>query len=276
MIQPYFEGTPGLIVCEDDVRRLILSNQKKEKHAWLNQSMYQNAVKFLTTLFIVFVIGFVALNAPALYIKFRFYFQNEVLPPSTSTSGSIPNLPVPGQALLPKPQVSSAPAETKPKLADNHIYINRIGVDAPIIWDISNDNNTVLKNLQNGVVQLKSTAKPGENGNIFIVGHSSNLPWIKGDYNHIFALITDLKGGDVITIMYQGKEYNYRVTDSKVINPDDLSVLNSNHAQLTLMTCVPIGTNLRRLVVIAQPIDNLNLKPAPAASTGTGLLPSVR
>jgi len=40
-------------------------------------------------------------------------------------------------------------------------------------------NNIFMNELENGIIRYPGSAKPGENGNSFIFGHSSNFPWIK-------------------------------------------------------------------------------------------------
>lgn len=272
MIQPYFEATPGLIVSEDDVRRLILS---AEKHNWLNESTTKRLSKAITSLLLIIVVGYGLFNAPAFFLRTQFYMETNVFDVPNTVSSGLPSNYNPGLPLVQTGKVNTTP--TQSSLEDNHIFINRIKVNAPINWDIENNNDAVLKGLETGVAALKGTAKPGENGNIFIVGHSSNYLWAKGDYKHVFALLPQVTNGDLITITYHNTPYVYRVSDIKTVNPDDTSVLKSDSAQLSLMTCVPLGTNLKRLVVIAKPIGNTTTKPFYQSAESTGnLLPAVK
>jgi len=65
-----------------------------------------------------------------------------------------------------------------------------------------------------------------------------------------------LKVGDEIGITWQGKLYHYIVKGSKVIWPHQEEVLEqSREKKLTLVTCTPIGTANRRLIVEAIPVD---------------------
>lgn len=100
------------------------------------------------------------------------------------------------------------------------------------------------------------TALPGEVGNAFITGHSV-LPRFADpkNYNAIFTKLPDLEIGDKIDVEMGGKNYQYIVEYSKVVNPKDLSVLSpisDNGKNLTLMTCVPPGTSIKRLVVVTS------------------------
>lgn len=100
------------------------------------------------------------------------------------------------------------------------------------------------------------TAIPGEVGNSFITGHSV-LPEFADtkNYRAIFTKLSDLEIGDDIAAIVDGKTYHYIVQYSKVVDPKDTSVLlplSPTGRNLTLMSCVPPGTNLKRIVIIAN------------------------
>lgn len=137
---------------------------------------------------------------------------------------------------------------------DNTVFIPKIGVQAPIGWDTPTDQ--VTAGLVKNVVHLQGTSKPGENGNIFLTGHSSNYWWVKGDYNTVFALLPQLEVGDEIIVTYKGGFHHYKVTGKEEMKNTEVSKhLDSDKEKLTIMTCVPVGTNLRRLLVYADPIN---------------------
>lgn len=139
------------------------------------------------------------------------------------------------------------------KYDDNTIVIPKIGVKAPVIWEVA--GGKVMDSLQNGVVHLAGTARPGEAGNAFLTGHSSNYWWRGGDFNSVFALLPELKEGDEIFVIFHGKIKKYQVSQSVEVKRTEVSsYVSASSEQLTLMTCVPIGTNLRRLLVIAEPV----------------------
>ncbi len=100
------------------------------------------------------------------------------------------------------------------------------------------------------------SALPGEIGNSFITGHSV-LPQFANSQNYraIFTNLSDLEIGDDVFIQTEGQTLHFVVQYAKVVNPHDLSVLlpiSASGRNLTLMTCVPPGTNLKRLVVITS------------------------
>lgn len=148
-------------------------------------------------------------------------------------------------------------AEVKPtQYNDFRILIPKLNIVAPIIPDVDgNDKDAYFKALESGVAHYKGTAKPGDGSNIFIFGHSSFYFWKPGDYKEIFKPLDGLEKGDVIIIWREGKEYKYTVTEIKLVEPTEVSVLNPTKTeQLTLMTCWPPGTTEKRLIVIAKPI----------------------
>jgi LPXTG-site transpeptidase (sortase) family protein len=166
------------------------------------------------------------------------------------------------------------------------LRINKINVTAPVLFDQTTVNEwAFLQALHNGVVHYPGTAVPGQPGNVVIFGHSSGQWWAPGHYKFIFTLLNKLAYGDKIYIDYQGTRYIYRVSNTKVVLPTDLSVLNQSSGHiLTLMTCTPVGTSAKRLIVQAQqivpkpPADTAANSPAagPATANGQAALPGAQ
>jgi len=147
---------------------------------------------------------------------------------------------------------------------DTRIIIPRINQNVPVIT-ISNEalvnrdwarlEQEIQEALQDGVVHYPGTSFPGEPGNIVITGHSSYFLWDPGRFKDVFALLHDVKIGDKIYIYYGQDQYIYEVYDTKVVMPTEVDVLMQDGGdKLTLITCTPVGTNLKRLVIFAKPI----------------------
>ncbi|MFA5157636.1 MAG: class D sortase [Patescibacteria group bacterium] len=132
------------------------------------------------------------------------------------------------------------------------LTIPKINITAPVIEGVDPTNKEIYnQKLQNGVALMAGSPLPGDKGNIFIYGHSSAT--VASKYDKIFAKLNDLKQADQLTIRHNDKEYNYSVTAKKIVEPTDLSVLEPTKDEtLTLMTCWPVGTNEKRLVVISK------------------------
>jgi len=110
-------------------------------------------------------------------------------------------------------------------------------------------------NLEKSLIQYPQTALPGQVGNTVIFGHSV-LPQFYNpkSYLTIFSTLHKLKIGDPIFIDYDGSHYQYTVTEMYEVKADDFSVLDQRFDSkiITLITCSPPGTYLRRLVVKAE------------------------
>jgi sortase A len=135
-------------------------------------------------------------------------------------------------------------------LGDFVIKIPKIAVEAPVLLDVDpNDKNQYNQKLKNGVALMTGSALPGSGkGKIFIYGHSSAAETSK--YQKIFSELNDLVAGDDILVRYNGVDYNYIVKTKKVVEENDLSVLDQTENEtLSLMTCWPIGTDKERLIV---------------------------
>ena len=109
-----------------------------------------------------------------------------------------------------------------------------------------------MQELENGVIRYPGSSTPWNDWTTFIFWHSSNFPWIKWDYNDVFALLDKVEFDDEIIIYYNQKKYIYKIREKKVISPWDVWVLerNKKKSELTLMTCWPIWTTLNRLIVV--------------------------
>ncbi len=147
---------------------------------------------------------------------------------------------------------------------ENRIVIPKIWKNIPLL-DITNRkiswenelNDIFMKELENWVIRYPWSAKPWKDGNAFIFGHSSNFPWIKGEYNDVFSLLDKVQYEDEIIVYYGQKKYTYKIREKKVITPGDISILkrNNDKSEITLMTCWPIWTTLNRLIVTWELIE---------------------
>ncbi|MND04593.1 Sortase family protein [compost metagenome] len=60
--------------------------------------------------------------------------------------------------------------------------------------------------------------------------------------------------GDTVIVYHNQKKYFYQVYDTQVVTPDKIDILTQRgENRLTLITCTPVGTNLKRLVIFAKP-----------------------
>ncbi len=169
--------------------------------------------------------------------------------------------------ITPSRAVSSTPIIADPLSTkagpDPEIIIPKINVEIPVVYkvpfnpDADKYEKAIQAGLEKGVVHYSTTQQPGENGNVVIVGHSSNNIFNKGKYKFAFVLLNKLEKGDLFYLTKNRKRYVYRVYEKKIVKPSDTSVLGttSKVAAATLITCDPPGTSLNRLVVNGEQIS---------------------
>lgn len=136
------------------------------------------------------------------------------------------------------------------------IMIPKIAANARVIDNVNPaDETEYLDKLQYGVAHAAGTYMPGQNGHIFLFAHSTDYVWNISTYNAVFYLLYKLNEGDEVDIFYQGKRHVYTVTGKKIVDPSDVQYLtNKTESEfLTLQTCWPPGTTLKRLLVFAKP-----------------------
>lgn len=90
---------------------------------------------------------------------------------------------------------------------------------------------------------------PGNSGNLVIAGHRDTH----------FRVLKDVAIGDEIRIDEDGRQYLYRIVDTRIVAPEDISSLRpESEPVLTLVTCYPfyfIGPSPKRFVVRARAIS---------------------
>lgn len=155
--------------------------------------------------------------------------------------------------------LSTRPVVIKPVNTEFSIIIEKIGVNAPIVADVTVTNEDAYnKALNDGVAHASTSRYPSEKpGNVYLFAHSSVNFWQLGKYANVFNLVRKLELGDRIHIFYKGKTYVYKTVNKETYKgwntyPLTRSVIEPT---LTIQTCDPPGTTLNRLVVTANLID---------------------
>lgn len=162
-----------------------------------------------------------------------------------------------------------------PKLGEN-VPIVRPPMTALMDKNWSQFESDIQESLRDGVVHYPGSARPGQAGNFFVTGHSSYYPWDDGKYKSVFARLQELNIGDTYFVYYGGDRHSYRVTEKYEVKPNNVSVLDqpSNKRIATLMTCTPVGTTLRRLIVRAEEFDPVSGKALLPGQKSDEILPA--
>lgn len=141
------------------------------------------------------------------------------------------------------------------QLRGNYITIPQIHAQAPLFFNVDPFNEAAYRPvLKKGVAQAKGTSLPGQSGTIFVFAHSSGSTLEETNYNTIFLRLGELNKGDKILIKKDGKVYEYKVFDKKIVWPSDTKYLKEKKDQLIVQTCWPIGTSIKRVLVFASPV----------------------
>jgi len=138
------------------------------------------------------------------------------------------------------------------------IVIPKIGANARILANVNAANETeYLEALQQGVAHTGGTAFPGEGGHIFLFAHSTDYFWNVGTYNAVFYLLYKLEKEDEVDLFYKGQRYVYKIIGKEIVDPSRVEYLTrkTNKEFLTLQTCWPPGTTLKRLLLFATRVS---------------------
>ncbi|HPQ79305.1 MAG TPA: sortase [Candidatus Dojkabacteria bacterium] len=116
---------------------------------------------------------------------------------------------------------------------------------------------TSSKTMDLGFWHFPTSKYPGQKGNSVIIGHRFYyLPPAK----NTFFNLDKVQIGDTILLSHNEGEWKYIVTETKIVNDNDLSVLqDTEDYRLTLITCTPLWTSEKRLVIISK-LDKLYQK----------------
>ena len=167
--------------------------------------------------------------------------------------------PVEPAVMANKVEVAAA-AKTEPGVwLGGSLKISSLAIAAPLVYVGERAEKTFQTGLRQGVVQYPGTALPGQLGNMYVFGHSSDYRWSKGSYKTIFAKLPNIKVGSEIKVTdTAGKVYTYKVVNIAIALPTEVKYLSQYNYQrklLTVQTSYPVGTALKRFVAIAELIE---------------------
>ena len=125
------------------------------------------------------------------------------------------------------------------------IKIPKIGLEKGLASKGSYWNN-VNRNIE---ILSESDMPDVENGNVILAGHSGNSGV------SYFRKLNKLQNDDIVSIVYNGKEYKYKMVNSYEIEKNGYAhiVRNAEKSTLTLITCKH-NTN-KQIVVICELIE---------------------
>ncbi|MBI4089915.1 MAG: sortase [Candidatus Kerfeldbacteria bacterium] len=146
-----------------------------------------------------------------------------------------------GTAMLPSvPDVKTAAVPQ-----DNRLVIPKIGVNYEIV------EGPDERALDRGIWRIPQTSTPDQGGNTVLTGH--RFRYLSGPKT--LYLLDQMQIDDIIIVYWQGQEYDYKVVERRVVNPDAVEILeNTPFPQLIVFTCTPLFSTKQRLVLFARPM----------------------
>lgn len=126
--------------------------------------------------------------------------------------------------------------------AIGRIEIPAIGVSEYVV------EGTSTEDLRKGPGHYPGTPLPGGRGTSAIAGHRTT-------YGAPFRRIDELRRGQRIVVDMAGGRYVYRVERTKIVDDNDLSVLEPvGHRRLMLSACHPLYSAEQRIIAFARQV----------------------
>jgi sortase A len=158
--------------------------------------------------------------------------------------------PVSRPAPTPKPQHDNVSREAKRFRLESddgdaiaRLKVPRLDLSVVVV------NGTSTSDLRRGPGRHEDSFLPGEGELVYVAGHRTT-------YGAPFSAINELEPGDTITVELPYGTVEYRVTRHRIVDDNDLSVLESHgREELVLQACHPRFFASRRYLVYARPVS---------------------
>lgn len=145
----------------------------------------------------------------------------------------------------------------EPTALPQSIYIEKLDKTIPVLNPESRTIADLDTALLDGVVRHPDSALLNQDGNVFILGHSSYLPNVFNKNFQAFNGIQTLEWGDTIEVTgADGQVLTYRVEKVFQAKAEDVTVpIAGDEKKLTLATCNSFGSTDDRYIVEAKQVD---------------------
>jgi sortase A len=158
--------------------------------------------------------------------------------------------PVSRPAPTPKPQHDNVSREAKRFRLESddgdaiaRLKVPRLDLSVVVV------NGTSTSDLRRGPGRHEDSFLPGEGELVYVAGHRTT-------YGAPFSAINELEAGDTITVELPYGTVEYRVTRHRIVDDNDLSVLESRgREELVLQACHPRFFASQRYLVYARPFS---------------------
>jgi LPXTG-site transpeptidase (sortase) family protein len=218
----------------------------------LLEQIWRNKFTFLFVYFVVFLLSYLLLVAIDFVPEPVSETEQEN---NLSTEEAIAEA---DEQLLPTPALVeevSAPVDVSPVLPTT-LYIERLEKTITVLNPRSRTIADLDEALLSGVVRHPDSAHLMQDGNVFILGHSSYLPNVFNENFQAFNGIQNLKWGDTIEVSSGDKTFVYRVEKVFQARAQEVVVpIAGDERLLTLATCNSFGSTDDRYIVEARQVE---------------------
>lgn len=204
----------------------------------------------LTFIFLFIFLTVVNVFGPILWNEIKYAYNNLFNEEYKRRIEALSNIP----RKVNKDEILLEPINQVPNPIDRNfsIIIPKIDVNQKVIPNVDINNPEEVESvLKIGVGWAKGTAEPGSVGNSLLFSHSAASAWGIRAYNAQFTLLDKLQEGDLFTIFYKDRQFDFMVFNKQIVSPDDRSYITAiaEGRIVTLQTCHPPGLDTSRLLV---------------------------
>ncbi len=178
--------------------------------------------------------------------------------PELKTEVEIDSDPIPGDSVIQQTafEADFPVATIEEPVLPTSIYIKKLDRTIPVLNPDSRAVADLDAALLDGVVRHPDSAMLAQNGNVFILGHSSYLPTVMNKNFQAFNGIQNLAWGDTIEVSSGGKVHVFEVDKVFKAQASVLTVpIAGDTRRLTLATCNSFGSTDDRFIVEAKEIE---------------------
>lgn len=124
------------------------------------------------------------------------------------------------------------------------LIVPRLNLNATVVQGVD------WEALKQGVGQVPNGVNPGDDiGNVSFAAHNDI-------YGKLFEHLDQLQIGDTLQVQTDSNTFTYTVTETRIVEPNDVSVLESRQGStVTLISCYPYQVNTQRYVVYANRVN---------------------
>jgi LPXTG-site transpeptidase (sortase) family protein len=153
------------------------------------------------------------------------------------------------RSFLPAP---APPAPVRSEPASSTLSFAQLPEPLPLVYSDTLDEPRLQEYLKEGAVVLPLGTSFGEPGNVVVTAHSSGTAAF-GPFRFAFAKLSELEAGQEFKVTTPAAQYTYRVYGKEIVWPHEVDKLpNDDRSTVTLVTCWPLWTNFKRLLVHAE------------------------